>query len=269
MIQSNSKTPAITALKPVATPIPPTVFYTDEAWESLWYIINKSKKEVGWLGLVDIFDDGDYLITDIYIPPQEVDAANTDIAPEAMATLAMQIIDEGKDPSKLRYWGHSHVNMGVSPSHTDEKQVDEYLETADMFIRGIYNKRGESKVDVYDKNKNYIFQCVTNTVYTEPLTKQQEKEIDRLLKENVTELVPKIQAGGYNRSNNLNKKNQRVINAINTLEEDASDFNTDVLDIYDDDYDDIYGEVPAGQKYGVDYIFNDMGKIVYLTKGKS
>lgn len=162
----------------------PEVRYTSDVMQMIDYIISKSPKEVGWLGLVETKPYG-YLITDLYVPEQTVSGTETDISEDAMANLAIEILDADLDPTKLLYWGHSHVNMAVSPSHQDETQIASFIENCSLFIRGIYNKQGESKVDVYDKDNNVVHQCVPNFVDLPELTKEQLSHLDELLKTNV------------------------------------------------------------------------------------
>jgi len=160
---STQKDMSITPLKPAGMRIP-AVYYTPEVWAVITLAVQHCTKEVGWLGMVTKLDNGDYLIDKIYIPEQTVSGAETDISADAMAALAAEIFAEGDDPSRLKYWGHSHVNMGVGPSGQDETQVEEYLDSHSVFLRGIYNKRGESKVDIYDRTQGVVFQCVPNSV---------------------------------------------------------------------------------------------------------
>lgn len=166
------------------TPVAPQVFYTPEVYLQIQYIVSKAPKEIGWLGLVDELADGDYLIHKIYIPKQTVTSAETDIDSDAMADLALEILEADLDPGQMFYWGHSHVNMAVSPSAQDEDQIDQFLESCPKFIRGIYNKRGESKVDVYLRDSQTVFQCVTDTLY---MPAEDKAELDKVLKANVKE----------------------------------------------------------------------------------
>jgi hypothetical protein len=129
----------------------PTVYFTAVALETIRYIVQECNDEIAWLGLVDELTDGNFLITEIFVPKQEVTSTSVDIAPEAMNVLAHQLIVAGKDPGKLRYHGHSHVNMQVHPSQTDQDHMRDYLEHPDWFIRSIHNKKGDVRVDVYDK----------------------------------------------------------------------------------------------------------------------
>ena len=50
----------------------------------------------------------------------------------------------------MKLWGHSHVNMGVSASSQDDKQIKELKANTDFFIRVIMNKKDEIKIDIID-----------------------------------------------------------------------------------------------------------------------
>lgn len=186
-VTSSSMQPSLTELYPTALRAP-EVRYTPFVYKAIQHIVASQPQEIGWLGLVETKDYG-YLVTDLYIPEQTVSAAETDIDQDAMAALAIEIDEAGLDPSKLLYWGHSHVNMAVSPSHQDEEQVAAFIENASLFIRGIYNKHGDAKVDVYDKTQNVIFQCVRDCVDSPDLTKEEIKQLDTLCKNNLKKPV--------------------------------------------------------------------------------
>lgn len=198
---STSTTTTTTSMYPAKDqPKAPSVWYTDKVWEKIRLLVDTCQKEVGWLGYVEKYSDDTYVVVEIYVPPQTVTAAETDIEADAMGDLAMKLLDEGLDPSKLIYWGHSHVNMGVSPSGQDETQIEEFIEHCPIFIRGIYNKKGDAKVDVFDTNQMLIFQCVKNQVLS-PLSLDEETEFLREIKDNVKERTYGYTGGGNWRGN--------------------------------------------------------------------
>lgn len=162
----------------------PQVLYTPEAWASIWYLVQTAPKEIGWLGMVDTLDNGDYLITDIHVPKQTVTGTETDMDDDDVGELYSRLLMEGRDTSKMFYWGHSHVNMGVTPSGQDEEQVDEYLEDCPIFIRGIYNKQGSQKVDVYDRDADVCYECVESAMQ---IPDELVETLDTVIKENVKE----------------------------------------------------------------------------------
>ena len=183
-IDSSSMDPVITPL--YEEPPMPVVYYTPNVKAVINHLVAVNTAEVGWLGLVKQVNDNDYLVYQVYVPKQTVHAAETDIDSDAMANLGIEIAEADMPPEDLYYWGHSHVNMDVSPSAQDESQIEEFLEAGcKRFIRGIYNKYGHSKVDVYDVPRNVIYQCVREDVEVS-LTAEQVERLDDLIKANVT-----------------------------------------------------------------------------------
>lgn len=170
-LQSSSMSKVVTPM--FKGPAAPTVLYTEKAWAKIQYLVKQAVGEVGWIGLVDKRADGNYIITDVFVPKQLVTGTTTNIDAQAINKLITDLITSGVYNDNMLYWGHSHVHMQCSPSTTDEEQVQEYIESMEdtgYYIRGIYNKRGESKVDVYVKEapgKGWVFQCVDNYVLCE------------------------------------------------------------------------------------------------------
>ncbi|NVZ07973.1 hypothetical protein HW932_01700 [Allochromatium humboldtianum] len=162
----NSNVPAVTPLYPAPSAEPPMVLFTIEAELTVRHLVRAMDVEVAWFGLVRYEEDLDaYVVYKILIPEQEVTAATVDITANAIAQLTGEILDAGDDPSHLRYHGHSHVNMPASPSPTDQEHLSDYLEHTDWFIREIRNKKGDYKLDVFDKRQGVVFQCVHRDVY--------------------------------------------------------------------------------------------------------
>jgi hypothetical protein len=182
----NSQKREITPLISLKVDTMPWVFYTIEAWKTIEYLVSKSPDEIGWFGLVDNYDNGNYCITEILVPKQEVTGASVDIEANAIAEVVNQLLNEGKDPSKLRYHGHSHVDMKVMPSGTDQEHLEEYMEDCDWFIRGIYNKHRDSKVDVFDKQQQCVFQCVDTDILENLRDDAFYDNLDRVMKEQVS-----------------------------------------------------------------------------------
>lgn len=167
------------------TTLEPRVFYTTEAWHTIQYLVRTCKEEVGWLGFVEDLGNMDYLIDRIVVPKQSVTGVTTDIEADDLPEMLVNLIQEGMDPGKLYYWGHSHVNMGVGPSTQDERQVGEYIENNAVFIRGIYNKRGEAKVDVFLRDIAEVYQCVEHTPLHDIIPTELQRQLDKTLRDNV------------------------------------------------------------------------------------
>lgn len=168
-LHSSSRAQVTTPMFPM--PRQPIVLYTPSAWAKIEYMVRRAIGEVGWIGLVDATERGNYLITDVFLPKQRVNAANTIIDDYDRQRIMFELNTQGRYNDNLIYWGHSHVNMDVGPSITDEETVQDIIDVMDdsggVYIRGIYNKHGDSKVDVYVKvgpGRGYVHQCVDNRV---------------------------------------------------------------------------------------------------------
>ena len=110
-------------------------------------------KEVGWIGTVERVGR-DYLIKEVFLLDQEAASTTCEITPDGLAEWAGQVLSERTDGmdvvNSVRFWGHSHVNMGTSPSHQDESQMKVFAEACDdFFIRGILNKAGRMEFTLY------------------------------------------------------------------------------------------------------------------------
>ena len=173
----------------------PRVYYTNKVYNEIRYLVQKCVDEVCWFGSVEK-KGADYLVTEIFVPKQKVSAASAEIDAEDLSDIALEL----EDPSTLYYWGHSHVNMQVRPSATDEEQFAEYLNDCDVMIRGIYNKKGDSKVDVADTVNGVLHQSVQNGMLTEALTKESKNRLDELIKKNVSKQVYQTRYNGSNLS---------------------------------------------------------------------
>lgn len=202
-------------------PVEPTIYFTREAWVKQCHLVGKCTKEVGWFALVDFDEkDGSFTIFELVVPKQEVTAAETDIGKEDLADAAMELIEQGKDTSKMYAWFHSHVNMGVSPSGQDEFQVEDFLEDlADQpevpaFIRGIQNKKGDLKLDVYFIQHGIAYQNVEFFVLHDD-DPQWRVDIDNEIKAKVTERTyqPYYYGSGSGGNRNQAGKSGNVANA--------------------------------------------------------
>lgn len=142
----------------------PKIVFTPKILAIMKYIVDNVNDEVGWLGSVEV-KDSIYYITDIYLPKQEVNGGTCELAPEGMQDLAQWMMANGHEDKidKVHFWGHSHVNMGVTPSHQDCQQSEEKLRDfgGTFFIRAICNKAGLMSIAFYDGvNKRIIENAV-------------------------------------------------------------------------------------------------------------
>lgn len=145
-----------------------TVFFTELAWLKMQTLIREFDKEVAWHGIAKRGEDAskdEYYITDILVYPQEVTGATVSTDQEKYQMWLMNHDDEVFN--NIRMQGHSHVNMGVTPSSVDTSLYDRILEQLDddmFYIFMIWNKSKKKTIKIYDLAKNILFDTSDVTV---------------------------------------------------------------------------------------------------------
>lgn len=131
----------------------PRIYISQDALVKMYHFVQECAQEIGWLGTVEQ-KGRNYLIKDVFLFDQEVHATTTEITPEGLSSFAEELLAKPEGLmiwNSMRMWGHSHVNMGITPSGQDDSQMNEFRNTGhDSFIRLIANKKGDLKVDLYD-----------------------------------------------------------------------------------------------------------------------
>lgn len=145
-----------------------TVFFTEMAWMKMQTLIREFDKEVAWHGVAFRGEDDtkdEYYITDILVYPQEVTGATVNTDQEKYEMWLMMHDDDVFN--NIRMQGHSHVNMGTSPSGVDtthQEKILAQLEDDMFYIFMIWNKRGEKNIKIYDLAKNILFDGIDVSV---------------------------------------------------------------------------------------------------------
>lgn len=138
----------------------PTIEISDRAYHDMLYLVDIVPVEVGWLGTVTV-DGNVYRIEEVFVFDQEVHGTQCELSENGIAEWATNELltqPNGVDlMNRLRFWGHSHGMMGTTPSGQDDSQVEEFRGDCDFFIRGIFNKKGEARFDVYRFDLNLTF----------------------------------------------------------------------------------------------------------------
>lgn len=134
--------------------IVPVILIDEGALNKMFVYVDECPDEIGWLGTATYDDDANiYSIHDVYLFKQQVHATTTEIKPEGLELFATEILEQPNGIeiwNNIRMWGHSHVNMGLTPSAQDNKQMQEFSQIGqDWFIRLIANKKGELCVDLF------------------------------------------------------------------------------------------------------------------------
>ncbi len=147
----------------------PTIIISREAYTKMWLYVDIAPEEVGWVGTAKQLPNGDFSIEKVWLLKQHVTGVETTLTLDGWADMATELLsrdEEGlEDWDNLRFWGHSHVRMGTSPSGRDQRSMEELEESQHpWFIRGIFNKLGRIEFTVYLYDKGIVFEDAPWTV---------------------------------------------------------------------------------------------------------
>lgn len=135
------------------------IFIVSEALETMRQYVKLCPYEIGWFGTVLV--EKDIMVIDkVFLFEQEVSSTETDINSEAIAKFVEDLfenenIDNPADiVNRMRVWGHSHVDMGTTPSGQDNKTMEEMGENVKdtnlpFMVRIIATKNSELKIDIW------------------------------------------------------------------------------------------------------------------------
>lgn len=142
---------------------PVTVSFVNNSFQKMLLLVFSNDKEIGWHGTVNRIDDKNFEVTNIFVYPQAVSGVS--VTPDYKEYCDWQMNLEGDVFNHMRFHGHSHVDMAVSPSPTDNKfQTDmlSQLPEDDFYIFMILNKKRQVYIVLYDLKTNTVYKSYTN-----------------------------------------------------------------------------------------------------------
>lgn len=194
MFSNNEEKTYVAQILPEENYIPPEVNIAYPALAKMKQYVEQSNEEIGWLAYVEKDEEsGAYTVTNTVLFEQEVTAVTTDLDEDGLMSYANELIQQGRieELSKVRCWGHSHVNMSVTPSGTDEATFEEYYKNCDFFIRIIANKKGELRLDIAEPKRGVKFTNVKwGVLYPKDMLKLEEERDKKF--EELDEIETKI-----------------------------------------------------------------------------
>ena len=128
------------------------------AWQAIEHWVGLGGDyEVSGLGLVDEVRNADgilvgYRVTDVFLPEQVNGLTSTELTPESVAKLMLEVEERTGASERLRFWWHYHPgNIGLIWSHTDDECVEE-LRNGDWFVSTVFNPQMDcrTRVDFYE-----------------------------------------------------------------------------------------------------------------------
>ena len=135
------------------------VWLTQEAYRKIVALVMNFASEVAWHGTVTRLGNNEFVIEDIFVYPQEVTGSTVNTDQKAYTEWLYGLDDDIFN--QIRMQGHSHVNMGVSPSGVDDKhrqQILDQLEPDMFYIFMIWNKSLTVHTLIYDMARNILYE---------------------------------------------------------------------------------------------------------------
>lgn len=193
------------------------VIISPKAWVKMFHLICTFKSEVEWHGTVKRLDKSSFLIEDILIFPHEV-TSTTVTSDQTKYSEWLDTLDD-ETFNALRFHGHSHVNMGVTPSGIDMEYRRKMLANLgtptggkDIFyIFLIFNKSCEVTGEIYDLTNNALYDTDDITIDTMTDDDSYLSEFASEVKRMVTEVSYNYKTGfgyGSGGSNSTTSKSQ-------------------------------------------------------------
>jgi hypothetical protein len=142
------------------------------AMQKLWLWAGMAQGEVSALGLVEeILDEKTGVlsalrVTDFFLVEQICSSAETDMDPTAIAELLIQLEEAQIDGRQLRCWAHSHGEMGVFWSDTDDECIIG-LANGEWLLSLVVNKKHETmmRLDQFHPCHLYVSDVVWEEYY--------------------------------------------------------------------------------------------------------
>ncbi len=180
----------------------PDVYVTFGAARDMKIIVDRVDNEVGWFCVVSEKMDAankfvKYLvIEEVILPKQQVNGTTNEIDGAAQARMVTDLMSTPEGAAKvpkLLAWFHSHASMAVLPSQQDELQMEQFANgTVPYMLRGIVNKSGQMKIDMYWYKVNLIVTDMDIEFQKDVAEIARTTFWDAQIKEKVTKLVPVV-----------------------------------------------------------------------------
>ena len=152
-----------------------TVSIWVDAWQAIDHWIRMADGwEVSGLGLVEEERDEDdvltgYVVTHAFLPEQVNGRSSTELDPDSVARLMLDVENSYGASERLRFWWHHHPGgIGLMWSHTDEECVEE-LRNGDWFVSAVFDPQMDcrTRIDYYAPLRLTVDQVPTKLRFTD------------------------------------------------------------------------------------------------------
>jgi hypothetical protein len=104
----------------------PSLILAQHVWEYIDEVVKLVPAEVGGVGYVTETPNGNLYVDEVFLMDQEVSMASVEFKGDAIAAAIERSVKDGRIED-LRFSWHSHANMDVYWSTTDETGIEAYL----------------------------------------------------------------------------------------------------------------------------------------------
>jgi hypothetical protein len=139
------------------------VIIPSEIYAQIDYYVQICDVEVSGLGRIKLNEDGDYVVTSVYLPKQENTSVTTELDEDAIASL---LYTSRKDEGTLNFWWHSHVDMATNWSGTDHDTMEEFGSNG-FLVSTVFNKRREMRSCYYQAQTDILAKVKVDNLETE------------------------------------------------------------------------------------------------------
>jgi hypothetical protein len=126
---------------PASKPLTPTLRFNAYAWAKFNYLRDLDESEVFCFGITD--PDDPMLVTDLWLPKQEVTSASAEIDEDDLAKRIEDMATRAPISSFLRIWLHTHPGNSATPSSVDRDTQETIFAGCEWSVMAILAKGGE------------------------------------------------------------------------------------------------------------------------------
>lgn len=146
------------------------LYFTPSAWLKMTLLTSEYTTEVQWHGLVRRMSETSFEVYDIIVPPHVVTSTTVTSDPKEYSEWINALDDDSFNA--LKFHGHSHVYMDVTPSGVDNEyrrnlvtQLPQPTNSNDVFyIFMIINKKHNWSAEIYDFTNNALYSTVDKNI---------------------------------------------------------------------------------------------------------
>lgn len=128
------------------------VVIDNKAYQKIMFWVHQTKLEISGMGMVKKLADGTMYVYDAFLLEQENTTGDTEINATALAKAEYE---KRNEEGTLSYWWHSHHDMNVFWSGTDEAAIKQ-LGQHGWFLQSVFNKKADQLTCYYQKGDEFF-----------------------------------------------------------------------------------------------------------------